>query len=79
MASANRTSSYLYCGDETIQGSRFNFDHQMIQKHLSRLNEAVHVGIWEQLCPDRFICTDNCKTMKIDRGYIIKKFAADIK
>ena len=62
-----------------IQGSGFNIDHRMAHKYLSRIKEAVYVGIWEQLCPEWFVCTDDGKTLKFDEGYIIKKFAADIK
>ena len=43
-----------------------------------RIKEAVHAGIWEQLCPEWFVCTDDGKTLKSDEGYIIKKFTADI-
>ena len=61
-----------------IEGSGFNFAHRMAHKYLSRIKEAVHAGIWEQLCPEWFVCTDDGKTLKFDEGYIIKKFTADI-
>ena len=61
-----------------IQGSGFNFDHRIAHKCLSRIKEAVHTWIWEQLCPEWFICTDDGNTLKIHEGYIIKKFTADI-
>ena len=64
-----------------IQGSGFNFDHRLkyLSKYLSRIKEAVHAGIWEQLCPEWFECTDDGKTLKFDEGYLIKKFTADIR
>ena len=61
-----------------IQGSGFNFDHRMAHKYLSRIKEVVHARIWEQLCPEWFVCTEDGKTLKFDKGYIIKKFTADI-
>ena len=62
-----------------VQGSRFSFDHRMAHKYLSRTKEAVHAGIWEQLCPEWFEYTDDGKTLKFDEGYLIKKFTADIR
>ena len=44
-----------------IQGSGFNFDHRMAHKCLSRIKEAVYAGIWEQLCPEWFVWTDDGK------------------
>ena len=32
----------------------------------------------EQLCPEWFVCTHVGKTLKFDKGYIIKKFTVDI-
>ena len=61
-----------------IQGSGFNFDHRVAHKYLSRIKEGVHAGIWEQLCPEWFVCTDDGKTLKFDEEYIIKKLTADI-
>ena len=49
----------------------------MAHKYQSGINEAVHAGIWEQLCPKWFVCTGDCKTLKFDKGYIIKKFIVD--
>ena len=51
----------------------------MAHEYLSRIKEAVHAMIWEQLCHECFICTDDGKTLKIDKGYIIKKFTGNIK
>ena len=62
-----------------IQGSGFSFDHRMAHKYLSRMKKALHAGIWEQLCPDWFVCTDDSKTLKFDERYIIKKFTANIR
>ena len=61
-----------------IQGSGFNFDHRTAHKYLSHIKGAVHAGIWEQLCPQWIVCTDDGKTLKFDEEYIIKKFTADI-
>ena len=61
-----------------IQGFGFNFDHRMAHKHRSPIKEVVHAEIWEQLCPEWFIYTDDGNTLKIDGGCIIKKFTADI-
>ena len=36
----------------------------MAQKYLSQIKEAIHAGIWEQLCPECLICTDDSKTLK---------------
>ena len=62
-----------------IQGSGFNFHHQMGNKYLSLIKEAVHAGTWEQLCLEWFICTDDSNTPKTDEGYTIKKFTTNIK
>ena len=61
-----------------IQGSGFNFNHQMAHNYLSRMKEVVLTGIWEQLCLEWFVCTVDGKTLKFDEGCIIKKFTADI-
>ena len=61
-----------------IQGFGFNFDHRMAHKHRSPIKKVVHAEIWEQLCPEWFIYTDDGNTLKIDGGCIIKKFTADI-
>ena len=50
----------------------------MAHKYLSRIKEAVHAGIWEQLCSKWFVCNDYGKTLKFDVGHIIKKFTTDI-
>ena len=50
----------------------------MAHKYLSHIKEAVHAGIWEQLCVEWFVCTDDGKTLTFDEGYIIKKFTTDI-
>ena len=50
----------------------------MTHKYLNHIKEAVHAGIWEQLCPEWFVCTDDGKTLKFDEWYIIKKVTADI-
>ena len=62
---------------KNIEGSGSNFYHRVAHKYQSGINEAVHAGIWEQLCPKWFVCTDDCKTLKFDKGYIIKKFIVD--
>ena len=82
MASANASSFlflYVIAEMKHVQGSGFSFDHRMAHKYLSRIKEAVHAGIWEQLCPEWFECTDDGKTLKFDEGYIIEKFTADIR
>ena len=73
-----RAALICYCGDEAYPGFGFNFDHRMAHKYLSHIKEAVHAEIWEQLCPEWFICTDDGKTLKFDEVYIIKKFTAYI-
>ena len=50
----------------------------MAHKYISHIEEALHAGIWEQLCPEWFACIDDGKTLKFDEGNIIKKFTADI-
>ena len=73
-----RAAHFCYCGDETYPGFGFNFDRRKAHKYLNHVKEAAHAGIWEQFCPQWFVCTDDRKTLKFDEGYIIKKFTVDI-